>query len=394
MIDRLGERPPAFSDGEVIDLREKLQDQLDYLDRVLGNAPPLPTLRVLNPADWEGKKAPARRWDVPDYISHGVPALLYADGGTGKGYLGLQLGVARALAKEWIGLMPEPGRTLILSTEDDGDEMWRRIEGMLPFYGDARMADLAGMQLVDLVGENSVLGLLSRGVIEPTPMYHALDKLMTDSRPGMVILDVLADLFSGEESRREQVTQFMGLLKRLGRKHDCTPLLSAQPSVAGMNTGSGTSGSTGWHNSGRGRMYFQTVKTSDGQELNKDLRTFEGMKNNYGVRGGKFDLEWKEGLFRRVGGLVGFDKMAREQKLDETFLVLLKRLSLQNRPVRATTSRTGAPSLFAAEPDNGGFTAKDFEASMLRLLGNGKIANELETDGPPSRRNLRLVIKD
>jgi hypothetical protein len=358
-----------------------------------GEAKPLPVLRVLNPADWEGMKAPARRWDVPDYIPHGVPVLLYADGGTGKGYLGLQLGVARAVAKEWIGLMHEPGRTLILSTEDDGDEMWRRIEGMLPFFG-ASMADLADIRLVDLVGESSVLGLLQKGIIEPTPMYEALDKYMADFKPGMVILDVLADLFSGEESKREQVTQFMGLLKRLGRKHDCTPLLSAQPSVLGMNTGTGTSGSTGWNNSGRARMYFQRVKTSDGNEPNKNLRTFEGMKNNYGERGGKFDLIFEKGLFRRVTGPAGFDKMARDQKLDETFLMLLKRLSLQNRPVRATTSRTGAPALFEAEPDNGGFKAKDFEAAMLRLLDSGKIANELETEGPPSRRNLRLVIKE
>ena len=256
MNDSDKERPPAFSGGEVIDLREKLQTQLDYLDRILGNEPPLPTLRVANPADWEGKVAPPRRWDVPDYIHHGSPALLYADGGTGKGYLGLQLAVGRALAKEWIGLMPEPGRTLVLSTEDDFDEMWRRIEGMLPFFG-ARMADLGDIRLVDLVGESSVLGLLSKGIIEPTPMYEALDKYMADFKPGMVILDVLADLFSGEENNRPQVTQFMGLLKRLGRKHDCTPLLSAQPSVAGMNTGTGTSGSTGWNNSGRARMYFQ-----------------------------------------------------------------------------------------------------------------------------------------
>jgi hypothetical protein len=351
------------------------------------------TLLAFNPADWEGKQAPERRWDVPDYIPHGVPSLLYADGGTGKGYLGLQLALGRALGKEWIGLMPETGRTLVLSTEDDLDEMWRRIEGMLPFY-DARMADLEDIRLVDLVGENSVLGLLQKGIIEPTPMYHALDDYLTDFKPGMVILDVLADLFSGEENNRPQVTQFMGLLKRLGRKHDCTPFLSAQPSLTGMNTGTGTSGSTGWNNSGRARMYFQKVRNDDGDEPNKDLRTFEGMKNNYGVRGGKFDLEWKDGLFRRVSGPIGFERMVRDQKLDETFLSLLKHLTSQNRPVRATNSKSGAPFLFEDEPGNGGFKAKDFGAAMLRLLENGKIANEPETNVPPSKRINRLVIKE
>jgi hypothetical protein len=241
------------------------------------------------------------------------------------------------------------------------------VEGMLPFYG-ARMADLSDMRLVDLVGENSVLGLLSRGVIEPTLMYDALDKCMADFKPGMVILDVLADLFSGEESKREQVTQFMGLLKRLGRKHDCTPLLSAQPSVAGMNTGSGTSGSTGWHNSGRGRMYFQTVKTSDGTEPNKNLRTFEGMKNNYGVRGGKFDLEWKDGLFRRVAGPGGFDRLAIEAKANDVFLALVKRFNCDRRNIIDTKGTAYAPAIFAAQPDAQGVTNEQFRAVEMNFV--------------------------
>jgi hypothetical protein len=232
---RVPDLPGLGAKGDVVDwaaaggTREQLDALIENTARPWaqpnGHAttqkPPGLDLHVFNPADWEGKKAPPRLWDVPDYIPHGIPALLYADGGTGKGYLGLQLAVARAVSKEWIGLMPEPGRTLVLSTEDDIDEMWRRIEGMLPFY-DASMKDLADIRLVDLVGENSVLGLLSKGIIEPTPMYRAIDAFIADFKPGMVILDVLADLFSGEENNRPQVTQFIGLLKRLCRKHNCT----------------------------------------------------------------------------------------------------------------------------------------------------------------------------
>jgi AAA domain len=71
-------------------------------------------LHGFNPADWEGKTAPERMWIVIDYIPDRTVTLLYADGGTGKSYLKLQLAVARALAKEWIGLLPVPGRTLVL----------------------------------------------------------------------------------------------------------------------------------------------------------------------------------------------------------------------------------------------------------------------------------------
>jgi RecA-family ATPase len=338
----------------------------------LRKAEPRPQLDTIdlhgfNPADWEGRKAPSRRWNVPDYIPHGTVSLLYADGGTGKGYLVLQLAVARAVAREWIGLMPEPGRTLVLSTEDDLDELWRRIERMLPFFG-ARMADLGNIRLVDLVGENSVLGLLSKGIIEPTPMYAALDAYMADFKPGMVILDVLADLFPGEENNRPQVTQFVGLLKRLCRKHDCTILLSAQPSVAGMNTGTGTSGSTGWNNSGRARMYLQRVKLQDNTEPNKDLRTFEGKKNNYGEIGGKFDLVFDRGLFRRVVGPTSFDKLASERKIEDAFITLLKRFNAQGRNASNTTGTSYAPALFAREPEGKGITSKQFEAAMVRLF--------------------------
>src|SRR5262245_5597145 len=77
--------------------------------------------RAINPADWEGALIPIREWVVPDYIPQEAVTLLSGDGGLGKSLLALQLAVARALARDWIGLLPEPGRTLVLSAEDDAD---------------------------------------------------------------------------------------------------------------------------------------------------------------------------------------------------------------------------------------------------------------------------------
>ena len=141
---------------------------------------PTPTFnRIINPTDWEGAPIPPQEWIVPDYIPHKTVTLLSGDGATGKSLLGLQIAVARALAREWIGLLPEPGRTLILSAEDDADEMHRRLDDIRKFY-DARMADLSDIRLVDLVGEDSVLGYLMKGQIEPTAVYRALDSYMTE----------------------------------------------------------------------------------------------------------------------------------------------------------------------------------------------------------------------
>jgi RecA-family ATPase len=328
--------------------------------------------RIINPADWEGTAPPPREWIVSNYIPHKTVTLLSGDGSIGKSLLALQLAVARATAREWIGLLPEPGRTLILSAEDDADEMHRRLEDIRKFYG-VRMADLADIRLVDLVGEDSILGSLMKGQIEPTTMYNALDAYLTEWKPSLVILDVLADMFSGDENSRPQSRQFIGLLKRLARKHDCAFLLLAHPSLTGLNTGSGMSGSTGWNDAVRSRLYFQTAKASDGTEPNKNLRTLEGKKSNYGEAGGKITLEWKNGLFVPVQMEIGLDKMAVEAKADEVFLVLLKRVNAQGRNVSAAKGPTYAPAVFAAEPDNHDIKSRIFDAAMRRLLNASRI---------------------
>jgi RecA-family ATPase len=328
--------------------------------------------RIINPADWEGLPIPPREWIVPDYIPHKTVTLLGGDGSVGKSLLAKQLAAGRALAREWIGLMPKPGRSLILSAEDDADEMHRRLEDIRKFYG-ASMADLADIRLVDLVGEDSILGTLMKGQIEPTAIYRALDDYMTEWRPSLAILDVLADMFAGDENSRPQSRQFIGLLKKLARKHECAFLLLAHPSLTGINTGTGMSGSTGWNNAVRSRLYFQVAKAGDGSEPDKNLRTLTSMKSNYGPAGGQITLEWKNGLFVPVHGPAGLDKMAAEAKADDVFLTLLKRFNSQGRNAADRKGTSYAPSLFADEPDNHGFGKKHFEDAMRRLFKDNKI---------------------
>ena len=136
-------------------------EPVDFHTWRTGHEPKAPPAfrRIINPAEWEGLPVPERKWIVPGFIPAGTVTLLSGDGATGKSLLAQQLAVARALAREWIGLLPEPGRTLVLSAEDDADEMQRRLEDIRKFYG-AKMADLSDMRLVDLVGEDSILGSL------------------------------------------------------------------------------------------------------------------------------------------------------------------------------------------------------------------------------------------
>jgi RecA-family ATPase len=379
---------PPF-DQSYLESLDRLGEPIEIQERRNGHGEAVPTFRrIINPADWEGLPIPPREWIVPGIIPHKTVSLLGGDGSVGKSLLSQQLAAARALAREWIGLLPEPGRTLILSAEDDEAEMHRRIEDIRKFY-DVQMADLSDMRLIDLVGEDCILGTLMKGQIEPTLMYRALDAYMADWKPSLTILDVLADMFSGDENSRPQSRQFIGLLKKLARIHDCAFLLLAHPSLTGMSTGTGMSGSTGWNNAVRSRLYFQTAKASDGTEPNQNLRTLECKKSNYGPAGGQITLEWKNGLFVPVHGPAGLDKLAVNAKAEDVFLTLLKRFNTQGRNAGVRKGTSYAPALFAEEPDNQGIGKAQFAAAMTRLLAAAKIT--IEETGPKSRRTQTLV---
>src|SRR4051794_29491636 len=114
-----------------------------------------PELKIINPVQWRDQAVPPREWIVRDMIPAKTVTLLSGDGAAGKTTAGLQLGAARSLARDWLGTMPEPGRTLFLSAEDDAEELHRRVDAIRTHYG-ASFDDLSALHLVDLVGENAV----------------------------------------------------------------------------------------------------------------------------------------------------------------------------------------------------------------------------------------------
>jgi RecA-family ATPase len=79
-------------------------------------------INLIDPTEWHGMPVPEREWIVRNMIPARTVSLLVGDGATGKTTLGLQLAVARALGRDWIGTIPEPGKTLFMSAEDDATE--------------------------------------------------------------------------------------------------------------------------------------------------------------------------------------------------------------------------------------------------------------------------------
>ena len=204
------------------------------------------------------------------------------------------------------------------------------------------------------------------------------------------MVDALADVFGGEENARAQARQFIGLWRGLAINHDLAVVLIAHPSLTGMSSGTGTSGSTAWSNSVRSRLYLARLKADDSREIDPDLRVLRVKKSNCGPAGMELRLRWRNGGFILDEFTGGFDKLAADAKAEHIFLDLLRSFETQGRDVSPNPSRTYAPTVFEDHPKADGVRKRAFQGAMERLLCCGRI--QLETFGSPSRQRKRLAI--
>lgn len=333
----------------------------------------------------DGKEVPARNWLVPGLIPSGTVTLLTGDGGTGKSLLALQLATACALGKPWLGKTVAGGRALFVSAEDDEDELHRRLADVLEAE-EASFADLDQLALRSLAGEDALLTALDArtGHQKATDLFRELDAFLSDLTPALVVLDTLADLFPGNENDRAQARQFIGMLRGLAIRHDCAVVLLAHPSLSGIQNGTGMSGSTGWHNSVRSRLYLERILQGD-DEPNPDARVLRTMKANYGPTGAEIALTWRNGVFVADEPETGLDRMARRSKAMRKFMELLKMLRQQGRDVNSRSGPNYAPSVFAAHPEAEGITKNAFREAMEILFSQEAIRNiQITRDRKPT----------
>ena len=230
------------------------------------------------------------------------------------------------------------------------------------------------------------------GVIQATGLLRRLREAACDLKPRLLILDNAADIFGGNENDRGQVRQFIGILRGLAMAAGCGVLLTSHPSLTGIASGSGLSGSTAWNASVRSRLYFKKASTPRDDEPDPDLRVLEVMKSNYGPVGQTITLRWNNGLFLPVTGASNLERLAAEQTVDNLFLVLLARFTRQGRNVSDKRTSNGyAPSCFASDPEaKAAHVSKQALANAMdRLFASDKI--HVETYGRPSRQYSRLV---
>jgi RecA-family ATPase len=337
---------------------------------------PLAPLPFLTLAAWHDAPVPERAWVVRDRIPAGNVTLLSGEGSIGKTILSLHLAVATVLGRDWCSSMPEFGPAIVVACEDDADELHRRLFAIVRHYT-ASFADLADLHILSLAGQDALMATPQKnGLVRPTKLFTRVRQAACEIRPKLIVLDNSADIFGGSENDRAQVRQFIGMLRGLAMAANAGVLLTSHPSLTGISTGSGLSGSTAWNASVRSRLYFKRAVTAKDEEPDPDLRVLEVMKSNYGPIGETITLRWKDGLFLPVAAPGSLERLAREQKLDNLFLQLLDRFLEQGRNVsEKKTANTYAPARFVDEPEAKAdkVTKKEFTDAMERLFRAGKI---------------------
>ncbi|WP_426031023.1 AAA family ATPase [Caulobacter sp. DWP3-1-3b2] len=358
---------------------------------VLASFPgPAPKRGMFSAADFARRSIQPRPWLVPDMIPGRQVSTIDGDGGAGKSTLAQQLLVSAVTGRNWLGQRVAQGPVIYLSAEDDGDEIHRRLASICTDYR-VGFEDLADLHVWPLADTDPALVTGGQGdALEPTERWRELLDAVARIKPVALVLDSRADVFGGNEISRAQARGFIALLRNLAVTNNLAVILLAHPSVAGMASGTGNSGSTHWRNAVRSALYL--TRPNDQDTPDPDARVLSVMKSNYGPGGLSLKLRWSAGAFVVDGDEEAArptDKATATARVDATFLRLLTTFTAQGRAVSHKTGHAYAPALFAKDEAAGGATKAGLAAAMNRLFNTAEIV--VETYGPPSRGLSRIA---
>jgi RecA-family ATPase len=337
--------------------------------------------------DLDGIEVPEPEWSVPNRIPARQACLFTGHGAAGKSTIGLHLCVAHVLGREWLGSLPQLGPAIFLDAEDDFKVIWRRLECVRKHY-DTTYRDMiaGGLHILPMAGKDVVLANADSKTnkIVTTPLYHHLLEQAVSLQAEQVLIASAANVFAGNENDRSQVQQFESLLVHIAQQTGGSVTLIGHPSRRGMDEdGGGFSGSTAWHNSFRSRIWIE------GDKDTPDLRRVSFLKNQYGPEDDSLAVHWRDGMFLPQAKPTSYEQAAQHERGNRTTTELMKRLSAMGLSPNKSAPNY-MPRIMARQPEGQGFTEKELEAAMDRLLKSGTI--KIIEEGPPSKRRARLVI--
>jgi RecA-family ATPase len=235
------------------------------------------------------------------------------------------------------------------------------------------------------LGEDNLMMVFGRnGAGELTKFHQHVLSAASDRKVRLVVIDTAADVFGGNENDRNQVRQFVSrALGSIAQKINGAVLLCAHPSRAGLNKGAdgaeGDSGSTGWSNSLRSRLFLRAPSLDNGEVPDPNARVLQRKKANYATRNDEIKLCWRNGVIEPEApispGSTAFGKI----DVKEVFVILLDEFTATKRNVSADAhSRNFAPRIFGKLPrdQRHDYREADFNRAMEGLFKSRAIENQ------------------
>jgi hypothetical protein len=359
-------------------------------------------LPIINGNDLRAKVKTRPWFLVPNMFQGRKVSMLMGEDGAGKSFLLLMLAVAIATGGYWLGIKMEKGPVIFYTAEEEEADINVRLDAIEKML-DCGPLDLSDLHIIPMGGEEtSVLGgPVSGGKIEATPLWKSLVGNIEAFRPRAIVIDPLNEVFDGDELKRVQARQFVGLMRPVAARHDLAIIVAGHPSKTGVNERSGTSGSTGWSAVFRARLYLEKVLADDNvTDTGKRLLTVKKLTG--GKRFPPIDLVTGEdgvlvrenqpvvvegGPFDLTAGLAAFEREHQE------FLDLVVKYEEQGRPLSPNPgARNYAPKVIA-KAEGGkekGKRAAVLERTMNKLFDEKRLFAVV--DGYPSDNKKKLSL--
>ena len=157
-----------------------------------------------------------RNWVVPGLLMSCQVTVLVAPSGSGKSLLTLQLGMACAQGIAWAGWKPRRiCKVLIINSEDDVDEMRRRIAAALRVMAEIKRDEIRDRFIAVEQGADAIIAKFNARTktLVRTPLLEQIIDIIITNKFDIVFVDPFAETFEGDENSNSEL-KWAGMLWR------------------------------------------------------------------------------------------------------------------------------------------------------------------------------------
>src|SRR5262249_10779043 len=173
-------------------------------------------------------KISARNWIVPGLLMRRQVTVLVAPSGSGKSLLTLQLSLACGQGIAWAGWHPRGAyKSLIVNSEDDQDEMSRRLAAALHVMPLIQQDSLRNrLAFVDQTNDAIIAKFDVRSkTLVRTPLVEMLIATIVQNSFDIIVVDPFAETFEGDENSNSELKWAGIIWREVARRTNAAVLL-------------------------------------------------------------------------------------------------------------------------------------------------------------------------